>query len=606
MSKAPENEFDLDLHFLPEWARQVPDVNRYADFAGDKGNKGDRRPGDRRSGGGMHSDRGGPPRPQRSGGRQGGGQRGSRPPRGPHKPEATLPEIRMTVLPEPKGVASLARQIKLNGRAYPMFDVAGLILKKANRYLLQLDVIKKKDGTIAQTLFACNLDDTVFLSEQQAVQYVLEHHFDTFYATEKIQADPPKGRYTFVAQCGMSGTILGPPNYHDYQTKLRQLHAERFSHMPFEKFKSKVKIVKDEEVVKQWVEEQSWKYEYVVLNDPDPQKLQSREEVEEHFKKVHLANIIRQVETFTLTSESPLARLPGGLRNLCRHAVEEQKRFPLRLVTLLSQQFAGHGLQFFKVKKTLTHVSVARPRFLDYEATPVSDDVRRIVEFVQAHSDCTRRLLLESLAPVTNPEPPAEDSKVVPTAEQAVVIRNLHWLIHQGHVVEYANGRMEVAKKPVFTPSPKSERSKRQTDAKAAANLTQKTSATDSGKVETPPKAEATPAESESRDDVETPKPPQPVTGGQPAGDSTGVGQDGSAEAPAEVPSNEFEGPGDSSADPVDASESDPDQPGKVPAVKSTNGQGAEASSDTKSESVPVPAVATTSQTQSGTESLQH
>ena len=84
----------------------------------------------------------------------------------------------------------------------------------------------------------------------------------------------------------MSGVILGPPNYHDYQNQLRKLHAERFSRMPFEMFKSRVKIVKDEEVVKKWVEDQSFKTEYVCLNVPEPMRLTSREEVEKHFREV--------------------------------------------------------------------------------------------------------------------------------------------------------------------------------------------------------------------------------------------------------------------------------------------------------------------------------
>jgi hypothetical protein len=41
-----------------------------------------------------------------------------------------------------------------------------------------------------------------------------------------------------------------------------------------------------------------------------------------------------------------------------RRAWEDQQRFPLKLVTYLSQQFAGHGLQFFKVNKHVTHVAV--------------------------------------------------------------------------------------------------------------------------------------------------------------------------------------------------------------------------------------------------------
>jgi hypothetical protein len=123
----------------------------------------------------------------------------------------------------------------------------------------------------------------------------------------------------------------------------------------------------------------------------------------------------------------------------------------------LSQSFANHGLQFFKVNKTVTHVSVARPNFLDLETTPVSSSIKSIVEFINAHPKCTRRKLLETLAPTPKPTvievasdaPPVSDA---PTAEQTAIIADLHWLIHQGHVLEFADGRMETAKKPLPRP----------------------------------------------------------------------------------------------------------------------------------------------------------
>ncbi len=74
----------------------------------------------------------------------------------------------------------------------------------------------------------------------------------------------------------------------------------------------------------------------------------------------------------------------GGLQRLIRQEWEHQKFFPLPIATKLSQQFAQHGLQFFKVNKTVTHVSVARPTFLDLETTPVSENIKRIVEFINA------------------------------------------------------------------------------------------------------------------------------------------------------------------------------------------------------------------------------
>jgi hypothetical protein len=320
------------------------------------------------------------------------------------------------------------------------------------------------------------LDDTVWLNEEDAVQHVLEKHLATFYQIEKTPTDPPKGTYTFVAQCGLCGVVLGPPNYHDYQNKLHKLHQERFANMPFDRFKSRVKIVRDEEVVKKWIEEQSFKTEYVVLNVPEPVKLASWDDVREHFRAVHLPNIIKRVEQQTVPA--PKVRRAGS-RDLQRHVVQEieqQRRFPLKVVTTLSQQFAARGLQFFKVNKSIVHVAVARPHYLDIEAEPVSDGVKRIVQFVNEHPRCTVKDLVEALAPTPAPapaaapaEPPAEAPPTTavagqpavppkphhePTEAQKAVLSELHWLVHSGHVIEFASGELEAARRPLPKPPP--------------------------------------------------------------------------------------------------------------------------------------------------------
>jgi hypothetical protein len=266
-----------------------------------------------------------------------------------------------------------------------------------------------------------------------------------------------------VAQCGLSGKILGPPNYHDYQTQLHKLHTERFAHMPFEAFKARVKIVKDEAVVKQWVEDHSFKNEYNCLNVPEPRKLGSREDVARHFREVHLPNIIKSVPSHTLSGLAARQQRSPALQRAVRNACEDQRRFPLQVATVLSQQFAGHGLQFFKVNRTVTHVSVARPYFLDMEATPVSEGVKRIVDFINAHPKSTRRKLMEALAPApaapaapVAPAAPTAEPVVTPpetAPEQTALASDLHWLIHEGHVIEFANGLLETAKKPLPKPA---------------------------------------------------------------------------------------------------------------------------------------------------------
>jgi hypothetical protein len=492
MSEPPETEFDLEKLFLPAWAQESPATNKYAGFAGDdrrdsrlddrRGRRGpprgESRPGDPRSRGG------GPPQRGRDGGNRGGPREGRGEPAKRFEPREAppppLPQLTATILPDEKGLDSMARQIRITGRAYPLFDIAQLILNKPERQQVRWEVIKDAAGKPAQPLYLCALDDSLWLSEEEAVTHLLGQNFDMFYKAEKTATEPPRGTYTFVAQCGMSGIILGPPNYHDYQNKLHKLHSERFARMPFEAFKARVRIVKDEAVVKKWIEDQSTKTEYTCLNVPEPLKLGSREAVEKHFRETHLPNLIKLVDSHTMSGPASRQLRSPALQRLLRSAWEEQRRFPLKLATTLSQQFAGRGLQFFKVNRTFTHVSVARPHYLDMDATPVSQGVRQIVEFINATTKCTRRKLIECLAPTPAPTAPAagpaapaataaptgaapDATTAVPVApasapapeatpEQTAVASDLHWLIHEGHVIEFANGILETAKKPFIQP----------------------------------------------------------------------------------------------------------------------------------------------------------
>jgi hypothetical protein len=107
--------------------------------------------------------------------------------------------------------------------------------------------------------------------------------------------------------------------------------------------------------------------------------------------------------------------------------------------------------------------------FLEIETTPVSENIKRIVDFINAHPKGTRRQLIETLAPtpkqsvieipapVAEGEAPAKPKAPEATPEQTAIIVDLHWLIHQGHVLEFADGKLETAKKPLPRP-PKPEK----------------------------------------------------------------------------------------------------------------------------------------------------
>ena len=177
----------------------------------------------------------------------------------------------------------------------------------------------------------------------------------------------------------------------------------------------------------------------------------NQEEVEAHFRSTHLPNAVEEVQTHSLSGTAAKELCdPRNLAEFLRDQWHRQKHFPMQVSTHLSKIFSGMGLQFFKKDKKVTHVSVAKPNYLDVEVEPVSDGIRKVIQLIEATPNCTRRQILENLGGLEHVEPKeGEDPPPMPeqTEKQKQLISDIHWLIHQGHVLEFSNGIIETAKK---------------------------------------------------------------------------------------------------------------------------------------------------------------
>ena len=393
---------------------------------------------------------------------------------------ASLPNLNLSILPDPKRVKSLGDKIRQQCRAYSLFDIARLVLERPDRFKISATILQKGPGKPVSEQWLCLLDDTLWLSQEAAVQHTIRRNFDKFYERVRTKIDPPKGNFAFVAQCGISGKILGPPNYHGYQKTLQDLHAEQFSKMSFQAYKDRVKIVRDEEVVQKWLDDQSWKTEYKAKTDASV--LASMEEVPAHFKAHHLKETLKAGETLQLSATAGLQNPDKPVRKLIQFYLEEQQRFPLESASILGRMFSQQGLHVFRFARNgsdrpLLYISVARPRCLS-ENEVLSKEIQRIMDFVRANPDCTRKKLIESLRPQTDSNPaalqspsaeeasaPAGSMRLNPkppvinqwTPEEKAIIADLHWLIHEGNLIEFSDGKIEAAKKP--PPGEKSHRS---------------------------------------------------------------------------------------------------------------------------------------------------
>ncbi|MDA0814688.1 MAG: hypothetical protein O3C21_20115, partial [Verrucomicrobia bacterium] len=457
----PSESLDLSqLHLTPDWVKQAPETNKYADYKGDdregRGGGRDRRDGGG-SGGGQGQGRGprrddgprksagdrrdggnggGAPR-GRGAGAPGGGGQGRRPDQGPgqgqgrRRPdgdgnrhgrspshegggnrdrrggdyrggdyrgggrgrddrprEPLLTGLEARFLAETAGVESLARQIKATGRAYSVFDLAKLVLGARERYAVEF--VRTKDAPESMRFFQCKLDGSLWLSKEDALRHAMSSEtLAEYYTVEEVETEGPKGNFTVIAVCGMSGVLLGPPNHHDYQRDLVQLHQERFANMNLESFKRRIRMEKDEETIEKWKAQKSKETHYTYQKTPEgaePVVLKSLADMERHCRENHLDDFVVAVDSAKVPGNIPAKNLAAPLLAVLRNELEQQKRFPMNTVKILCRQLEDQGLKFFKdeddKKKKTTFVCRSRPRALQ-SASGLSERIRRIVGLVR-------------------------------------------------------------------------------------------------------------------------------------------------------------------------------------------------------------------------------
>lgn len=451
---------DLAQSFQPAWVKESSapaQISRMIERFGE----GDRpeRPGNRRDGRGPDRDRR-PPRAAGGGRPDGAGRRPARRddrrddrrggsddrrPEREARPEPALSGWKVQFVCDPRGVEGLAKQIKAGGKAYPLFDLARLVLDKSERY--RVDFHRESGPPLFQSLS----DGTVWLSENEAVAHVLAHQLEKFYRRDRVVVEAPKGVYSCIAECGMSGALLGPPNHHDYQTKIRKLHAARFANMPFEAFKNRIRMVKDEATIQKWKDEQTQQDEFYPAASPEgeePTKLANLAEVERHFRQHHAADeIVAAGDKIVVPGPAAANDSNSAVVEMVRAALDDLIRFPLPLAHVLGLELTSRGLQIFKAHENITYVSVARPKYLDRSANPVSEALSGILEYLESNASVPRSDQWKALVAL---RPPAEEG--AEAKREAAVAADLSWLVHQGHVIDYAKRGLEAARKHAATP----------------------------------------------------------------------------------------------------------------------------------------------------------
>ncbi len=165
------------------------------------------------------------------------------------------PYFDATFYPEDVSFDALAKTIRASCRTFELFDIAKTVIAKNDRFVVVLERKPAKDPAAPKRPFYVSVPDSVpFETEEEAVNHVMTKHLGRFFSSEQVETDPPKGSFQVINKCGVTGELLGPPNYHLYNQTVQQHHATHLPRMPFDAFKNRIESVREPEVIEAWLE----------------------------------------------------------------------------------------------------------------------------------------------------------------------------------------------------------------------------------------------------------------------------------------------------------------------------------------------------------------
>ncbi|MBK1792652.1 hypothetical protein [Persicirhabdus sediminis] len=569
----------LDLSALnlgPAWARDRKDNGgkkqpRREGQGKRDGDRGPRKGRPARGDGGGYE--GGGRRPQRDdrrqggrpgqGNRQGGGRRDfNRQDNRPKRVEVPAPEgftAQIQALEE--GIDGIAAEITKTARTHSVFEIAWMILGSRDHFRVCFQ--SEKDP-----LYQSQADQSTWLTEAEALQHFWTSGlYKKYYEELVMEVEKPAGNFQAVARCGISGEILGPPNYHAYQKELIHLHQERFGNMSFEDYKAKIRLDHSEEAIEEWLKQMTQRTQYKrvdeavlkaaeeaekaaetpaaekaeapaeeaaapaedaeapaetaeavestedaaeeeVVADGSEDILVDRKVMEADFLKWKFSEAYRINKRASVVGSVNAKNLSPGLLTLLKSAVFEERRYPGNLASFLCRQLTGRHLAVFKWSKKL-HCGPSRPK------SPASDLV--MAERPQAIFNWVTK----------NPGGDVEHiwkelwKEEVTEEEKHLWFHDMHWLINEGFVLLLSDGTLHVAKEQGKTSQPAKKAKSKNAKGKKPANKSDKANKKEAApaaekkaetaeKVETPAaeeakKADEAPAAEETKQAEETP-----------------------------------------------------------------------------------------------------
>jgi hypothetical protein len=367
-----------------------------------------------------------------------GGQGSDWQERGPYD----SPYFNAVFFPEDTSFNALVKTIRTSARTIELFEIARTVLGKPDRFVVVVSR-KPRPDSAPLPIHVSVPDGIPFETEEAAVAHVVGTHLAKFFDSAEAEVEPPKGNFLVINKCGVTGVLLGPPNYHRYTLMMQQHHASKLPQMPFEAFRSRIETVRDPEVVNQWLEKMKkvtrYTWKGAVAEGQAAPAFDSLEEAKQHLLTQARDSVVKPVENARFHGKALEVMPRGEILMAIEGAYDRQLRFPLDTANQLRGRLRREHFTIFKKgSKGVSYVCAVKRKFR-ITGQVFGESIGNLISFIEANPLVKAGELASKMLGISAP---ADGVPVSPEVREKIVRMqgDLIWLVREGYVTEFIDG----------------------------------------------------------------------------------------------------------------------------------------------------------------------
>ncbi len=334
-------------------------------------------------------------------------------------------DCEIKVLPETKALGTIIRKLQSDTHAYKLKELAYFFLDNPASILLKITPTKD------DRFFQCKACGFASTKEEDVLAHAVSAHLADYYEAKEIDCEMPKGNFTCVAKCGLSGVLLGPPNAHEFNATVREMLRTKFPQMTESEYRAHIEMVHDAEAIEAWRQGAVRKTVFTPKGDAEAAPL-SREQAEGEFRRLIAPSLIQTPKHLMMTAAEALKCPVASLVVAARNAIEAERRAPAAMCFALRGAFHNRKLNFFRANDMRGPEFVLAPELKVFDAEHAIAELAAASRFIAEHPCCDK----------------SEFPKDVPDFEQHV-----KWLVETGHAIAFTNGVFSAVEKfPKYGP----------------------------------------------------------------------------------------------------------------------------------------------------------